>query len=182
MLYFSLTMSNPQNTFPQELPKFCLQKVLILEDLLKELENLRQKSKTLVFTNGCFDLIHPGHIHYLYSARQLGDVLIVGVNSDCSVKKVKGSLRPIMNQNERVLILSAISSVDYITIFEEDTPLHLITSILPDILVKGGDWNTREIVGKEVVEVAGGSVISLPYYKGLSSTAIFERILSRYGD
>ena len=160
--------------------KFYLEKVLSLEDMLKQVEHLREKSQRMVFTNGCFDIIHPGHIHYLHSARQLGDVLIVGVNSDRSIKKLKGVLRPIMNQNERVLVLSAITSVDYITIFEEDTPLRLIGSILPDVLVKGADWDVREIVGKETVEASGGAVISLPYQKGLSSTAIVERILNRY--
>ena len=148
--------------------------------MVKQAEHLREKSQKMVFTNGCFDIIHPGHIHYLHCARQLGDVLIIGINSDRSVKKLKGALRPIMNQDERVLVLSALASVDYITIFEEDTPLQLISSILPDVLVKGADWDVREIVGKETVESAGGAVISLPYQKGLSSTAIVERILNRY--
>ena len=158
-----------------------LQKVLVLNDLLLQRDRLRQGKKKTVFTNGCFDLLHPGHVDYLNRARQMGDVLIVGVNSDRSVRRLKGPLRPILTQDERTRLLSGLGSVDYITVFDEDTPHRLITSLLPDVLVKGGDWTLETIVGREEVEAAGGSVVPLPYQEGQSSTAIIERILQRYG-
>ena len=158
-----------------------LQKILALEDLLAQRNRLRQENKKTVFTNGCFDLLHPGHIDYLSRARQMGDVLILGVNSDRSVSKLKGSQRPILTQDERTSLLSGLNSVDYITVFDEDTPHRLIAALLPDVLVKGGDWTMETIVGREEVEATGGRVVALPYLEGQSSTAIVERILHRYG-
>jgi D-beta-D-heptose 7-phosphate kinase/D-beta-D-heptose 1-phosphate adenosyltransferase len=158
-----------------------LRKILSLKDLLVQRDRLRQQNKRTVFTNGCFDLLHPGHIDTLSRARQMGDVLIVGVNSDRSVREVKGPLRPILTQDERTRLLSGLDSVDYVTVFDENTPRRLITALLPDVLVKGGGWTVETIVGRQEVEAAGGRVVPLPYLEGQSSTAIIERILHRYG-
>ncbi len=158
-----------------------VQKILDLENLLAQRDRLRQENQRTVFTNGCFDLLHPGHIDYLSRARKMGDALIVGVNSDRSVRELKGPLRPILTQDERTRLLSGLDSVDYITVFDEDTPHRLIAALLPDVLVKGGDWTVETIVGRQEVEAAGGRVVPLPYLKGQSSTAIIERILHRYG-
>jgi D-glycero-beta-D-manno-heptose 1-phosphate adenylyltransferase len=155
-------------------------KIFALERLMEKVGELKQGQQKIVFTNGCFDILHPGHISYLRMARQLGDALIVGINSDQSVKKVKGGLRPILTQEERGQILSGLESVDFITVFDESTPHRLILTVLPDVLVKGGDWGLSEIVGREEVEAAGGKVVSLPYEPGHSTTRIIERILQRY--
>ena len=141
---------------------------------------LRRSGKRIVFTNGCFDILHPGHIHTLTQAKALGDVLIVGINSDASVKRLKGERRPILNQDERVVMLAALAVVDYVTIFEEDTPLALIELLQPHVLVKGGDWDPEAVVGREVVEANGGRVVLIPYQEGLSTTGIIERILAAY--
>ena len=133
-----------------------------------------------MFTNGCFDLLHPGHIRYLQEARSLGDALVIGVNSDRSVRELKGPQRPILSELERCLLLSGLESVSYVTVFDETTPLELIRSVLPHVLVKGGDWDPAEIIGREEVEASGGTVASLPYEKGQSTSGIIERILSRY--
>lgn len=144
--------------------------------------NLRRAGKTVVFTNGCFDILHPGHIHTLTRAKALGDVLIVGINSDASVKRLKGERRPILNQGERAVTLAALEAVDYVTVFEEDTPLALIQLLQPHILVKGGDWDSQAVVGRDVVEANGGRVVLIPYQEGLSTTGIIERILEVYKD
>ncbi|PYV90160.1 MAG: D-glycero-beta-D-manno-heptose 1-phosphate adenylyltransferase [Acidobacteria bacterium] len=157
-----------------------MEKVLPLEDLLERVGELRQRRKKIVFTNGCFDILHPGHVSYLQKARQLGDTLIVGINSDRSVRELKGELRPILTQEERCQLLSGLESVNFITIFNESTPRELIRTLLPDVLVKGGDWGVEEIVGREAVETAGGRVVSLPFEIGHSSSGIIERILRRY--
>lgn len=141
---------------------------------------LRRQGKRLVFTNGCFDLLHPGHIYTLTQAKALGDVLIVGINSDTSVKRLKGERRPILNGTERAVILAALEAVDYVTVFDEDTPLALIELLQPDILVKGGDWSPEAVVGREVVEKTGGRVVVIPYQEGFSTTDIIERILEVY--
>lgn len=145
-------------------------------------EQLRRQGKRIVFTNGCFDLLHPGHIYTLTQAKALGDVLIVGINSDASVKHLKGERRPILSETERAVILSALEVVDYLTAFDEDTPLKLIELLQPDILVKGGDWSPDAVVGKEVVEKNGGRVVVIPYQEGFSTTDIIERILEVYKD
>jgi rfaE bifunctional protein nucleotidyltransferase chain/domain len=157
-----------------------VQKVLPLEDLSATVNELRRRGLKIVFTNGCFDLLHPGHLSYLQKARSLGDVLIVGINSDRSVKELKGDLRPIFDQEERCEMLSALESVSFVTVFDESTPRALINVILPDVLVKGGDWHLEQIVGREEVEASGGRVVSLPFEEGYSSTAIIQRILKRY--
>ena len=147
--------------------------------LAERLASLRREGKRIVFTNGCFDLLHPGHIYTLTQAKALGDVLVVAINSDASVKRLKGERRPILNQEERVVMLSALSAVDYVTIFAEDTPLEVIRLLLPDVLVKGGDWGADAVVGREVVEANGGKVILIPYQSGFSTTDIIERIATR---
>jgi rfaE bifunctional protein nucleotidyltransferase chain/domain len=148
--------------------------------LAERLESLRREGKRIVFTNGCFDLLHPGHIHTLTQAKVRGDVLVVAINSDASVKRLKGERRPILNQEERAVIVSALSVVDYVTVFAENTPLEVIRLLLPDVLVKGGDWGADAIVGREVVEANGGEVVLIPYQTGFSTTDIIERILTGY--
>jgi D-beta-D-heptose 7-phosphate kinase/D-beta-D-heptose 1-phosphate adenosyltransferase len=137
---------------------------------------MRREGKRVVFTNGCFDLLHAGHVRYLTEARGLGDALIVGLNSDRSVRALKGDGRPILNESERAEVIAALEAVDYVVVFEEDTPQELIARLLPDVLVKGGDWPLDQIVGREEVEAAGGRVVSLGYLKGSSTTDILARI------
>ena len=151
-------------------------KIVSIEAMIAERERLRGEGKRLVFTNGCFDLLHPGHVSYLKQARSLGDALVVGLNSDRSVRELKGEGRPILNQQERAEVIAALEAVDYVTIFDEETPSVLIAAVLPDVLVKGGDWALAEIIGREEVEAAGGRVLSLPYIEGSSTTDIIERI------
>ena len=157
-----------------------LHKFIGLKALLEKVLELKGKGLRIVFTNGCFDLLHPGHIAYLSAARQLGDVLIVGLNSDRSVREIKGDSRPILTEEERAAILSGLESVSFITVFDENTPLNLIRTIMPDVLVKGGDWGIHEIVGRKEVEEAGGKVVALPYVAGYSTSDIVERILRRH--
>jgi rfaE bifunctional protein nucleotidyltransferase chain/domain len=151
-------------------------KVFDRKKLILEREGLRRDGRSLVFTNGCFDLLHPGHVRYLAEARALGDALVVALNSDRSVRALKGEGRPILSQQERAELVAALEAVDYVTIFDEETPLELIAELLPDVLVKGGDWPLDQIVGREVVEGAGGRVVSLPYLEGSSTSDIIERI------
>ncbi|MEW5977554.1 MAG: D-glycero-beta-D-manno-heptose 1-phosphate adenylyltransferase [Acidobacteriota bacterium] len=159
-----------------------MNKELALPELLERLTGLRRQGKRIVFTNGCYDLLHPGHVHFLSQARQLGDALVVGVNSDRSVREIKGPARPILTQEERCQILSGLASVDFVVIFDEPTPLDLISALRPDVLVKGGDWGLHEIVGREQVEAGGGRVVTLPFLPGFSTSAIVQRVLDRYRD
>ena len=151
---------------------------------LKELKAIRQKLKTenkkVVFTNGVFDLIHSGHVDYLVKAKALGDVLIVGLNSDKSVKKIKGDKRPILKQDERSFILANLKPVDYVILFDEDTPENLIKELIPDILVKGGDWTVDKIVGNDIVIKNGGEVKSIEFVNPQSTSKIIDIILKRY--
>jgi len=156
------------------------QKIKARKELLRIIKDLKVKGKRIVFTNGCFDLLHIGHIRYLEEARALGDVLVVGVNSDSSVRKLKGPKRPILSEKERTEILSGLGCVDYITIFDEINPLKLITSLQPNVLVKGGDWTKEQTVGKEVVERSGGEVVIIPFVKGASTSNLIGTILKRY--
>jgi D-glycero-beta-D-manno-heptose 1-phosphate adenylyltransferase len=159
-------------------------KILSLDLLQTERERLRRLGRRVVFTNGCFDLIHPGHIRYLQEARRLGDALIVALNSDRSVRELKGERRPILDQNERAEVMAALGCVDYVTIFDEPTPREIVAALLPDVLVKGGDWGVDRIVGRDEVEAAGGKVLSLPFIEGCSTTDLVERIvrLNCHGD
>jgi D-beta-D-heptose 7-phosphate kinase/D-beta-D-heptose 1-phosphate adenosyltransferase len=133
-----------------------------------------------VFTNGCFDLLHVGHVKYLQQARRLGDILVLGLNSDASIRRLKGANRPLINEHERAHILAALSCIDYVVLFDEDTPLELIDMLRPDILVKGGDYTPETVVGREAVERYGGRVELIDLVDGRSTTNIIERILDRY--
>lgn len=152
-----------------------------LEQMVTERAALREAGQKLVFTNGCFDLLHPGHVRYLRQARDLGDRLLVAVNDDASVKALKGAARPLVPVEERMEMLAALEAVDFVVAFSEKTPLSIIETLVPDVLVKGGDWTPDRIVGRETVEAAGGRVLSLPFVKGFSSTSLIERILERLG-
>ncbi|MFA6079824.1 MAG: D-glycero-beta-D-manno-heptose 1-phosphate adenylyltransferase [Candidatus Omnitrophota bacterium] len=151
-------------------------KIKSARGLANTLSRLQAKGKKIVFTNGCFDIIHSGHIKYLAKARSLGDVLVVGLNSDLSIKAIKGDSRPLNNEKARALVLSALYFVDYVAIFGEDTPERLIKQLKPDILVKGGDWKVKDIVGGEFVISRGGKVLSIPFVKGFSTTSIIRKM------
>jgi len=155
------------------------QKIKTQESLQKALTLWRFKNKKIVFTNGCFDLLHYGHIHYLAEARALGDLLIVGLNAAASVQRLKGKHRPINDDTTRQSILAALFFVDAVIEFSEDTPYNLIQTIQPDVLVKGGDWKVEDIVGSDLVLNNGGEVKSLPFVEGYSTTLIEERIRGR---
>ncbi|MBU2635570.1 MAG: D-glycero-beta-D-manno-heptose 1-phosphate adenylyltransferase [Bacteroidetes bacterium] len=151
---------------------------------LKELKNIRSElrlnSLKVVFTNGVFDIIHRGHVEYLQKAKSLGNVLVVGLNSDASVRRIKGDKRPIVNQDDRAFVLSNLLMVDYVCLFEEDTPLQLISELVPDVLVKGSDWDINDIVGRDVVEKNGGKVETIEFVPERSSTNIVDTIINRY--
>jgi len=151
-------------------------KILSLDQLLLERARLRTAGRQLVFTNGVFDILHVGHVRYLEQARTLGDVVVVAINSDASARKLKGEGRPLINQDERAEILAALRTVDYVTIFDDVSPRSLIARLLPDVLVKGGDYALDEIHGREEVEAAGGRVVSLPFVEGVSSSGIIEKM------
>src|ERR1044072_4197934 len=145
-------------------------------ELLRVRAELRAAGRRLVFTNGCFDILHVGHVRYLAAARRLGDALLVAINSDRSVRALKGQGRPLMNEEERAEMLAALAAVDFVTVFEEESPRKLISEVLPDVLVKGGDYALEEIHGREEVERAGGRVLALPFVAGASTTGIIERV------
>ena len=152
------------------------QKIKTLEDAKIEINRLKKEDKKIVFTNGCFDILHIGHTRYLYAARELGDFLIVAVNSDRSVKSIKGPERPIICENERAEMLAALGCVDMTVIFDEDTPYEVIKILVPHVLVKGGDWKEEDIVGSDIVKQAGGVVKSISFVEGSSTTDIINRI------
>lgn len=151
-------------------------KILSLDELLAERARFRAAGRQLVFTNGVFDILHVGHVRYLAAARGLGDALVVAINSDASVRSLKGAGRPLMNQNERAEILAALRATSYVTVFDDLSPRALIAALLPDVLVKGGDYAIDEIHGREEVEAAGGRVLSLSFVEGVSSSGIIERM------
>lgn len=150
--------------------------VLTRKEFQKIRQDIKEKNLKLVFTNGCFDILHRGHISYLNEAKSLGDVLIVGLNSDSSVRKLKGNNRPYNNENDRAFVLDNLKAVDYIVIFSEDTPYDLIKNIKPDFLVKGGDWKEKDIVGSDIIKENGGKIISLKYIDDYSTTSLIEKI------
>jgi D-beta-D-heptose 7-phosphate kinase/D-beta-D-heptose 1-phosphate adenosyltransferase len=158
------------------------EKRLQLEELTEEVRVLKKAGKTIVFTNGCFDLLHVGHVRYLAAAKAEGDILVVGVNSDQSVRQIKGPGRPVVPEMERSEVLASLGCVDYVTIFDEPDPLAVIESLRPDVLVKGADWPEDGIVGKQVVEESGGRVVRVPLAEGASSTGIIDRILANDKD
>lgn len=142
----------------------------------------RQSGRRVVFTNGCYDLLHVGHVRYLDSAARLGDILVVGVNSDNSVRQIKGALRPIQGEEERSEVIAALHCVDYVTIFDTPDPLPLIELLMPDVLVKGADWPMEKIIGADVVQRGGGTVARIPLTPRISTTRIIENILARFAD
>ncbi|MCF8130023.1 MAG: D-glycero-beta-D-manno-heptose 1-phosphate adenylyltransferase [Deltaproteobacteria bacterium] len=157
-----------------------LHKISTLEKAGENCKTLKNSKKRIVFTNGCFDILHPGHARYLSSARDLGDYLVVALNSDRSVRAIKGSKRPIFSEKMRAELLAALECVNCVVIFDEENPLRVIKHLLPHILVKGGDWQEEQIIGADVVKAAGGEVQRIPFVTGYSTTDIIDKIVSRY--
>jgi rfaE bifunctional protein nucleotidyltransferase chain/domain len=155
-------------------------KIYKQEELKPELDRLRREGRKIVFTNGCFDILHVGHVQYLQAAREIGDVLVLALNSDSSVRSIKGEKRPLIPEQERAVVVAALESVDYVTVFSELTPLALIEYLQPDVLVKGGDWAADQVVGREAVAGWGGQVVIIPAIKGASTTNIVEKINTVY--
>jgi rfaE bifunctional protein nucleotidyltransferase chain/domain len=155
-------------------------KIKTVAELRPLIEILRGAGKKMVFTNGCFDLIHTGHTRYLAQAKAYGDLLVVAVNSDTSVRIIKGEKRPITPQADRMETLAALEVVDFVTVFDEPDPYRIISELKPDVLVKGGDWTIEKIIGRDVVEARGGRVINVPYVQGASTTGIIEKIVKTY--
>lgn len=150
------------------------------DELAEIRAGLKKEGRKVVFTNGCFDLLHAGHIDYLTKAKALGDVLIIGLNSDDSIRRLKGDKRPLLPHDERAFAIWNLKAVDYVTIFEQDTPFELIQTIIPDILVKGGDWSLDNIVGRDIVEANGGVTTNIPFVVNRSTSSIIEIILQKY--
>ena len=155
-------------------------KIKTLEEMAQIRQELRESGRKLVFTNGCFDILHIGHVRYLSQARALGDALVVAVNSDQSVRENKGDGRPIVPENERAEVLSALACVDYVFIFDESTPQRIIDIIVPDVLIKGADWEIGAIVGRDTVQAAGGMVRNIPLTEGSSTSGIISKVLERF--
>jgi len=150
----------------------------ILQELCQQRDIWREQGKRVVFTNGCFDLLHPGHIAYLQDAKALGDVLIIGLNDDASIQRLKGNARPVNALADRAVMLMALKSVDNVVAFSEDTPFNLISALLPDVLVKGGDYTPDNMVGADIVQAAGGDVTTIPFLDGYSSTRLIQKIIA----
>lgn len=155
-------------------------KIKTLPELVPIISILRSAGRKIVFTNGCFDILHTGHTRYLAAAHALGDLLIVAVNSDASVRTIKGEKRPINSEAERAEALAALAAVDYVTIFSEPDPYNVIATLQPDVLVKGGDWPLDKIIGRDIVEGRGGKVVTIPYIDGASTSGIIEKIAKTY--
>ncbi len=158
-----------------------MNKIFSGEMLQEQLSGLRRAGKTIVFTNGCFDILHVGHVRYLREAKKLGDILVLALNSDASVRAIKGEKRPLVPEDERADIMAALGSVDYVILFDDPTPQQLIEYLKPDILVKGGDWAEAAIAGADFVKATGGKVITIPLTEGRSTTNIVEKIRQVYG-
>jgi len=162
-------------------PEFDLNKALLSGAQAQAfVRKQKQAGKKIVFTNGCFDILHAGHVQYLSRAKALGDILIIGLNADASVRRLKGEKRPINSEEDRAFVLKGLKAVDAVVVFEEDTPLQLIQSLLPNVLVKGGDWAIEKIVGRDVVEANGGTVKTISFLDGRSTTGTIEKILVAY--
>jgi rfaE bifunctional protein nucleotidyltransferase chain/domain len=157
-------------------------KVKKLDEIVRWRAGLREQGKKLVFTNGCFDILHVGHVRYLKEARSLGDALIVGINSDRSVREIKGKSRPIVSELERAEVVAALACVDFTVIFDDPTPKNIIDAIIPDVLVKGADWGISEIVGRDTVEKAGGVVLNIPLVEGSSTTEIIRKVIEHFAN
>jgi rfaE bifunctional protein nucleotidyltransferase chain/domain len=151
-------------------------KVRSVDDLKEAVSREKRKGKTIIFTNGCFDLLHRGHLHLLREAKKLGDILVVAINADVSVRSLKGAGRPVISLEERAELIEALEMVDYVTSFDEADPRRLIRELRPDVLVKGGDWSNDQVIGRELVEATGGTVAVIPYLQGYSTSKIIERI------
>ena len=156
-------------------------KIRSVDELSLEIAPETRKGTKVVFTNGCFDLLHVGHVRYLRQAKRMGDLLVVGINTDESVRRLKGPCRPVQPEQDRAEILASLECVDFVVSFDEDTPLSLIERLMPDVLAKGADWPLDEIVGREVVEASGGRVARIPYLKGMSTSGLIERICKGLG-
>jgi D-beta-D-heptose 7-phosphate kinase / D-beta-D-heptose 1-phosphate adenosyltransferase len=159
----------------------AIQKLKTLEQIVAMREGFKARRQKLVFSNGCFDILHVGHVRYLNEARALGDALVVALNSDASVRTIKGDSRPIVPETERAEVLAALACVDYVFLFDDPTPQRIIEAIVPDILVKGADWSPSAIVGRSVVEAAGGRVCNIPLVGGFSTSDIISKVLQRFG-
>jgi rfaE bifunctional protein nucleotidyltransferase chain/domain len=171
-----------QRRFIDDARRRMCRKILTRTSLRRRIAALRRQGRRIVFTNGCFDLLHPGHVRYLGRARRLGDVLVVGVNSDRSARRLgKGTGRPVQPAADRAEVLAALEAVDYVSIFDEDTPLELIRLVEPDVLVKGGDWPLERIVGADLVRARGGRVRSLSFAAGYSTTRLIRRLARTAG-
>ena len=157
-----------------------LGKIKSLDAARDECKRIKRSGKRVVFTNGCFDILHPGHTRYLSAAKKLGDFLVVALNSDASVRTIKGPKRPILEDQARAELVAALECVDLVLIFDEDNPLRVIQNLLPDILVKGGDWPEDEIIGADVVKEKGGEVKRIPFVTGFSTTDVIKRIVELY--
>lgn len=156
--------------------------IVTSDEFLPVRKKLKEENKKIVFTNGCFDILHAGHVDYLNKAKQLGDILLVALNTDSSVRRIKGSKRPIVNEEERAFIMSNLKCVDYVTFFDEDTPAEIIAKIIPDILVKGADWSLDRIIGRDIVEENGGEVKTIEFINFQSTSKIIETVIERYKD
>ena len=158
-----------------------IRKIKTLEEIIRLRVQFRESGRKLVFTNGCFDILHIGHVRYLNQARSMGDALVVALNSDSSVREIKGDSRPIVHESERAEVLAALASVDYVFVFADPTPQRIIDAIVPDVLVKGADWDISDIIGRDTVESAGGVVRSIPLVEGSSTTGLIRRVLRDFG-
>jgi rfaE bifunctional protein nucleotidyltransferase chain/domain len=156
-------------------------KITTLDTVVGRREQCRESNRRVVFTNGCFDILHVGHVRYLNRARSLGDVLIVAVNSDRSVREIKGAPRPVIPEEERLEILAALACVDFVFLFDDPTPQRIIDAVVPDVLVKGADWELSDVVGRDTVERAGGKVLTVPLVEGVSTSGIIRTVLDRFG-
>ncbi|MCM8800807.1 MAG: D-glycero-beta-D-manno-heptose 1-phosphate adenylyltransferase [Candidatus Omnitrophica bacterium] len=156
------------------------QKIKNLKELRKIILDLKNKGKKIVFTNGCFDLLHYGHVKYLEEAKKKGDILVVAINSDNSVRRIKGKNRPVINEKNRLMTVAGLESVDYVILFKEETPLKVITALKPNILIKGADWDKNRIVGRDFVLSYGGKVETVRLVKGLSTTNLIKKIAKRF--
>ena len=156
--------------------------ILTADEFLQIRKKLKEEKKKIVFTNGCFDILHAGHVDYLNKAKAMGDILLVALNSDSSIRRIKGEKRPVVNQDERAFIMENLKCVDYVTFFDEDTPAEIIEKLVPDVLVKGADWSIDKIIGRNVVEKNGGEVKTIEFVNFQSTSKIIETIIERYKD
>ena len=158
-----------------------MNKIVTWEALKEQVDRVRGEGKKISFTNGCFDILHVGHVRYLREARKTGDLLILGLNSDASVRAIKGEKRPLVPQGERAEVIASLEIVDYVTLFDDPTPLRLIEYLRPDVLVKGGDWKEESVVGGNAVKSRGGRIVIVPLTEGASTTNIIDKVLRVYG-